>query len=99
MQEMQQAVSPSQEVLRPLKELILEVTQMKIGVDEIADSANLFNDCGLDSTSVVDLIVGIEQKFDIGIDDDELDIKLFQDLSLLASFIEDKKIEMQKAEG
>src|SRR5258708_23023522 len=99
MQEMQQAVSPSQEVLRTLKELILEVTQMKIGVDEIADSANLFNDCGLDSTSVVDLIVGIEQKFDIGIDDDELDIKLFQDLSLLASFIEDKKIEMQKAEG
>ena len=32
MQEMQQAVSPSQEITRQLKELILEVTQMKTHV-------------------------------------------------------------------
>ena len=90
MQQTQQAVSPSQEVLSQLKELILEVTQMKITPEQIADNANLFNDCGLDSTSVVDLIVGIEQKFDIGIDDDELDVKLFQNLSVLAAFVEEK---------
>lgn len=97
MQNMQSAVSPSQEVLTQLKELILEVTQMKISPEEISDTANLFNDCGLDSTSVVDLVVGIEQKFDIGVDDDELDVKLFQNLSMLATFIEDKKLEAQQA--
>jgi acyl carrier protein len=90
MEKAQQAVSPSQEVLSQLKELILEVTQMKISPAEISDTANLFNDCGLDSTSVVDLIVGIEQKFDIGVDDDELDVKLFQNLSVLAAFVEEK---------
>jgi acyl carrier protein len=99
MQQMQPAVSPSREVLTQLKELILEVTQMKISPAEIADNANLFNDCGLDSTSVVDLVVGIEEKFDIGIDDDELDIKLFQDLSVLAAFVEDKQIETREVAG
>jgi acyl carrier protein len=99
MQETQQTVSPSAEVLRQLKELILEVTQMKLNPDEISDNANLFNDCGLDSTSVVDLIVTIEQKFDISIDEDELDIKLFQNLSVLAAFVEDKKMETQAVEA
>jgi acyl carrier protein len=98
MQEMKPAVSPSQEVTRQLKELILEVTQMKIKPEEIADNANLFTDCGLDSTSVVDLIVSIEQKFDISIDEDELDIKLFQSLAVLATFVEEK-IEANAAEG
>lgn len=97
MENTQTAVSPSQEVLTELKELILEVTQMKISPEDISDNANLFNDCGLDSTSVVDLIVGIEQKFDIGIDDDELDVKLFQNLSVLAGFVEEKRLEAQQA--
>jgi acyl carrier protein len=64
---------------------------LKIAPEAISDTANLFNDCGLDSTSVVDLVVGLEQNFDITVDDDELDVKLFQDLSKLAEFVEAKQ--------
>ena len=74
-----------------LKKMILEITQMKVSPDQISDNANLFNDCGLDSTSVVDLVVGIEEEFGITIDEDELDVKLFQDLSELAALIEAKQ--------
>jgi acyl carrier protein len=79
------------EILTKLKELVIEVTQLKIAPEAISDTANLFNDCGLDSTSVVDLVVGLEQHFDITVDDDELDVKLFQDLSKLAEFVEAKQ--------
>jgi acyl carrier protein len=79
------------EILTKLKELVIEVTQLKIAPEAISDTANLFNDCGLDSTSVVDLVVGLEQNFDITVDDYELDVKLFQDLSKLAEFVEAKQ--------
>jgi acyl carrier protein len=78
------------EILAKLKALVIEVTQLKIAPEAISNTANLFNDCGLDSTSVVDLVVGLEQNFDISVDDDELDVKLFQDLSKLSEFVEAK---------
>ena len=82
-------VSPK--TVNDLKELILKITQMKMSPDQISDNADLFNDCGLDSTSVVDLVVGIEEEFGITIDEDELNVKLFQDLSELAGLIEAKQ--------
>ena len=84
-------ISTRSEILAKLKELVIEVTQLKIAPEAISDTANLFNDCGVDSTSVVDLVVGLEQNFDISVDDDELDVKLFQDLSKLAEFVEAKQ--------
>ena len=84
-------IATKSEILAKLKELVIEVTQLKIAPESISDTANLFNDCGLDSTSVVDLVVGLEQNFDISVDDDELDVKLFQDLSKLAEFVEAKQ--------
>jgi acyl carrier protein len=83
--------STRSEIIAKLKELVIEVTQLKIAPEAVSDTANLFNDCGLDSTSVVDLVVGLEQNFDISVDDDELDVKLFQDLSKLAEFVEAKQ--------
>lgn len=83
--------NPSPETLRGLKELILEITQLKMSPDQISDTANLFNDCGIDSTSVVDLVVGLEERFGVTVEDDELDVSLFENISTLATFIEEKQ--------
>lgn len=90
MQTKRSVLSARSQMLATLKELVVETTQMKVSPDTISDTANLFNDCGLDSTSVVDLVIGLEQKFEITIDEDELDVKLFQNLSTLAEFVEAK---------
>jgi len=79
------------ETVAALKQLVIDVTQLKISPDEISNTANLFNDCGLDSTSVVELVIALEQQFKITIDEDELDVRLFQDLSKLGTFIEAKQ--------
>jgi len=77
-------------ILDTLKELVIEITQLKTPAAEIPDTANLFNDCGVDSTSLLDLVLAIEERFNITIDERELDIQLFQDLSVLAAFVQSK---------
>lgn len=78
-------------LLGSLKKLVLEVTQVGLTPEQVSDTADLFNDCGLDSTTVVDLVLGIEQQFHVTIDDEELDVRLFQNLSTLAHLIEQKR--------
>ena len=92
---MEIAVKPSKETIEALKQLVVEVTQVTIDPYSIHDSANLFNDCGLDSTSVIDLVISIEEKFGVSLDEDELVVTLFQDLSKLCSLIEAKRLEIE----
>lgn len=87
---MEIAVKPTNGTIEALKKLVVEVTQANIDPSNIRDSANLFNDCGLDSTSVIELVVSIEERFGVSIDEDELTVTVFQDLSKLCSLIEAK---------
>jgi acyl carrier protein len=89
--DMEITANPTKEPMESLKTLIVEVSQAKINPSSLHDSADLFRDCGLDSASVIDLILNIEKRFDVSIDEDELDVSLFQDLSKLCSLIEAKK--------
>lgn len=56
-----------------LTEMILAGMKMNDGVTEIQDEADLVYDLGYDSLSLVNLIVDIEDTFNIEIDDDELE--------------------------
>jgi acyl carrier protein len=89
---MEIAVKSSKEKIEILKQLVVEVTQANIDPSSIRDTANLFNDCGLDSTSVIDLVLSIEDRFGVSLDEDELVVTLFQDLSKLYSLIEEKQL-------
>jgi acyl carrier protein len=84
------AVQPSTnaQTLTELKEIVIEVTKAKISPTDISDAANLFDDCGLDSSSVVDLVLALEEKYNITMSEDQLEVELFQNASNLADFIE-----------
>lgn len=84
-------ISVEPTTLNRLKQMVLDITQSKITPAQISDTADLFNDCGLDSTSVLELVISIEDNFNIGVQEDELDVALFQNLSNLAAFIEAKR--------
>jgi len=88
------AATPSKETVEALKQLVVEATQVNIDPSSISDSANLFNDCGLDSTSVIDLVLSIEDRFGVSIDEDELVVTLFQNLSELCSLIDAKQLDV-----
>jgi acyl carrier protein len=66
------------------------VAKLKTAPEEIGDHANLFDDCGIDSTSLIELVLSLEDQFGVKIVEDELDIEMFQDLTRLAEFIDSK---------
>ena len=74
------------ETLIALKQIVTKITH----TPEVRDDANLFEDCGLDSMSVLDLVLAIEERFGITISADELQSELFQRITNLAQFVDSK---------
>jgi acyl carrier protein len=87
----EQARTLREDRLRPLKELIIEVTKTGLTPDQIPDSAHLFDDCGLDSSSVVDLVLALEETYGIAIAEDQLEVAHFQSIAKLGEFVDSLK--------
>jgi len=79
------------ETLDALKVLVIKMTHLNIAPAEIGDHANLFDDCGLDSTSVVSFVFEIQDAFGIEVAEEEMDAELFQDISQLSQFVDMKR--------
>lgn len=74
-------------VLDDIKEVIVE--QLSVNADEVKPEAKFVEDLGADSLDVVELIMALEEKFDIEIPDDEAEkISTVQDV---VSYIESKQ--------
>ena len=65
--------------------------QLTKGVNEIGLEANLF-DYGLDSIGFINIIIGIENEFDIFIDQDDLDIDTFSTIKDIINYLK-KRLE------
>ena len=52
-----------------IKEVVVE--QFSVSADEVKDDAKFVEDLGADSLDVVELVMALEEKFDIEIPDDE----------------------------
>lgn len=83
--------TPNKATLLILKELAIKVAHLNIAPTELRDNANLFDDCGLDSTSVVNMVFEIEDAFGINVPEEEIDAELFQNIGRLAEFVDAKR--------
>jgi acyl carrier protein len=69
-----------------IKEVIVE--QLSVNADEIKEDSKFVEDLGADSLDVVELVMALEEKFDIEIPDDEAEkIQTVQDV---INYIESK---------
>lgn len=57
-------------------------------IDALAEETRLFEDLALDSTSVIELLMGLEDTMDIEIDADELEPEVFQTVGSLTDYVE-----------
>lgn len=57
-------------------------------IDSLAEETRLFEDLALDSTSVIELLMGLEDTMDIEIDADELEPEVFQTVGSLTDYVE-----------
>ena len=74
-------------VFDKVKELISE--QLDVKADDITEASNIQDDLGADSLDVVDLVMALEDEFDVEIPEDQVEnIKTVGDI---VKFIEDKQ--------
>ena len=69
-----------------IKEVVVE--QLSVNADEVKDDAKFVEDLGADSLDVVELVMALEEKFDIEITDDEAE--KIQTLNDVVAYIESK---------
>jgi len=73
-------------LLEDIKEVVVE--QLSVNADEIKDDAKFVEDLGADSLDVVELVMALEEKFDIEIPDDEAE--KIQTIADVVAYIESK---------
>ena len=57
-------------------------------VGEMSEDTRLFEDLALDSTSVIELLMGLEDTIDLEIDPDELEPEVFRTVGSLTDYIQ-----------
>lgn len=66
------------DIEKRVKEIIAE--QLGLGIEEVSNESSYVDDLGADSLDVVELVMALEEEFDIEISDDELEkIRTVQD--------------------
>ncbi len=73
-------------LLDDIKEVVVE--QLSVNADEIKEDSKFVEDLGADSLDVVELVMALEEKFDIEIPDDEAE--KIQTVSDVLTYIESK---------
>jgi len=79
------------ELKRSIKELIIQRLKLEMAPDEIDDAAPLFGEgLGLDSIDALELVLGLEQKFGIKVEDEEVGKRIFASVDALTSYVAEK---------
>ena len=77
----------TKEIALEIRNIILTRLDLDLEGEEPSDQESLFEDWGIDSVDVLDLVLGIEQVFSVKIKQDEEIEKHFASIETLANFI------------
>ncbi|MGC9318104.1 MAG: acyl carrier protein [Armatimonadota bacterium] len=74
-----------------LKEMIVERLFLDVDPAQIADDENLMESYDIDSVNLFEIVVGMEEQFDISFEDEDFSVDLFATVDNLAEFVEKKR--------
>ncbi len=79
------------DTLNAVRTVLIEALELHQNPDDLREDTALFGALPeLDSFGVVQLVTGIEERFDITVDDDEFGAEIFETVGTLAGFIDAK---------
>jgi len=73
-----------------IKNLIVERLFLDVLPENIGDADNLMETLGVDSVALFELVVGLEDEFDIAMEDVDFKIDTFRSVNTIAEFVESK---------
>ncbi len=84
-------MSDDQQVKRQLKEMIVERLFLNVDPAQIGDDENLMESYEIDSVNLFEIVVGLEEVFEISFEDDDFTVELFATVNSLAEFVDRKR--------
>jgi len=73
-----------------IKKMMVERLFLKMKPEDIGDDTLLMEDLGVDSVSVFEIVVGLEEVFGVTFEDDEFDIQNFRTPRSVADYVRRK---------
>lgn len=73
-----------------LKRMIVDRLFLKLAPEQLEEEKSLIDGYGVDSVSLLELVVGIEEEFGVVIADDEFKVDNFKTVAALAAFVRSK---------
>ena len=80
----------SDDIAVRLKTMIVDRLFLKVAPEAIEDEKSLIDAYGVDSVSLLELVVGIEEEFGCPVEDSEFDLTHFETVAALAAFVRQK---------
>lgn len=74
-----------------VKQVIINKLSLKIQPEEIDNQNELFGGgLGLNSIATIEIIVGLEEEFDIQVPDEDLRVELFDNVQTMADYVSER---------
>ncbi|MBM4031970.1 MAG: acyl carrier protein [Planctomycetes bacterium] len=73
-----------------LKAMIVERLFLKVSPSEIADDDILMQKFEIDSVRLFEIVIGLEEVFDISLEDDEFSIERFESVKAISDLVRTK---------
>ena len=71
-----------------VKQVIIRTLSLEVTPEEIDDEDALFGGgLGLSSMATIELIVGLEEEFDLEVPDEDLRVELFESVKTMADYV------------
>jgi len=73
-----------------IKEMIVERLFLSVSPQDIADDDNLMEKYDIDSVRLFEIVIGLEEIFDISFEDDEFNVEAFQTVTSISELVRSK---------
>ena len=80
-----------QQLKQQIKEMIVERLFLDADPNAIADDENLMENYEIDSVNLFEIVVGLEEQFEISFEDEDFTVDLFATIDSLAEYVERKR--------
>lgn len=80
-----------EQLKQQIKEMIVERLFLDADPGGIADDENLMENYEIDSVNLFEIVVGLEEQFEISFEDEDFSVDLFATINNLAEYVEQKR--------